>query len=1506
MLLAQSVVMLNGTTIQDRYSIYSEIFGLERRQNSLDYEKANSGISARHSGSSSSTLPDKIEDIESLDDVVSEEVANDLISGKEDTRKNDYILSQRTHMRNVSDTTSLMSKDSTPRNSPAKIGMSSPPTTMGFKNNNSNYDREPIQRQHIPYPPTPTATEDDDDDDDGFTPLPRAPLAHGHSLPHLHANINTNPYLSAVDDGTSDAVPVSAPLPVVAEPGPLDLPHTTTTVPRTTPDDGFTSPPQVPLTHGHPMAPLSANTNPYLSTAGGSGVSDVLPMSSLPAVTESGPLDSSHTTSAVPRTVPIPPQEPPVAPAVPALSNSAHFHPPAATTTGTVGSGADMMPQRSKSEVAPRRTPSLPQLAISGLKKQTSFSTSNGGTPTQAKKSPLQGFGLFSRPSSKELHDNLHNQFSNQYSHSNQNNHQSSGPRSMSLNSSTLKNFASSIQSKTSGGRKIPQKYDSATNPFLEHHGHHNFMFYGGGAHASANTSGHGSMVSQYGPSSMGLGLKTRNSTNSLASKRFTSNSSNTLLQDRRSSGSLPSSKPLLSASTKRPQVYPAFLSRVATKFKTTIQTDAHKKDGLIYRDAFTGQQAVDVICTIIRTSDRNLALLLGRSLDAQKLFHDVVYEHRLRDSPHEVYEFTDSSRVIGTGTTGMVAHDPMMMLPSSSSQVINPMASSSTIVTSGSMSSIGSGSEQASSSTLATYGGNNGHMGNRVGRDSKHQDPTTMHSVNGVFTLLTECYSPTCTRDELCYSISCPRRLEQQARLNLKPNGGLKRNISMALDDDDEEKPSWTSSVSQEIVEKLSKREIKRQEAIYEVFITEKNFVKSLEITRDTFMKTLAETNIIPADIRKNFIKHVFAHINDMYSVNRRFLEAISDRQKASPVVRGVGDIMLRFIPFFEPFVSYVASRPYAKYLIETQRSVNPYFARFDDDMMSSSLRHGIDSFLSQGVSRPGRYMLLVREIIKSSDQENDKRDLEDLNKAMDALKSFMKRIDRASGVAQDRHDVKLLKQKILFKNEYVNLGLNDEKRKIKHEGILSRKELSKSDGSMVGDIQFYLLDNMLLFLKAKSVNKWHQQKVFQRPIPLPLLFACPGEDMPSLRKFIGHSPDCFGSVLQPDFAMHNPKNAVTFLYYGAKQRYQVTLYAAQLAGLHALLEKIKQEQHRIISETEMFNVTKISDRFFDYTNKINSVTTCDGGRKLLIATNSGLYVSNIRRQRGDDSEKKSTYFSTPVQLIQRSNINQITVLEEFQSILVLVDKKLYSCPMAILRMEGNGTVYFKKHSKELVNHVNFFSDGDCYGKRLIVTAHCSSHSIKFFEHDHPLLSESGSGGSSGKKSFKKKITEVVFDSEPVSISFLKDRLCIGCKKGFQIVSVSQNVHESLLDPADTSLDFALRDTLKPMAIYRVGNMFLLCYTEFAFFVDNQGWRKKDSHIIHWEGEPQKFAIWYPYILAFDSNFIEIRKIDTGELVSSVLGEKIRLLQTSSQEILYVYEDSRGYDTVASIDFWG
>ena len=74
--------------------------------------------------------------------------------------------------------------------------------------------------------------------------------------------------------------------------------------------------------------------------------------------------------------------------------------------------------------------------------------------------------------------------------------------------------------------------------------------------------------------------------------------------------------------------------------FRERIPITDRVKDGLTYKDAFDGREAVDKIAYIIKTTDRNLALLLGRALDAQKFFHDVTYDHRLRDSSNELYQF--------------------------------------------------------------------------------------------------------------------------------------------------------------------------------------------------------------------------------------------------------------------------------------------------------------------------------------------------------------------------------------------------------------------------------------------------------------------------------------------------------------------------------------------------------------------------------------------------------------------------------------------------------------------------------------------------------------------------------------------------------------------------------------------------------------------------------------------------------------------------------------------------
>jgi hypothetical protein len=280
------------------------------------------------------------------------------------------------------------------------------------------------------------------------------------------------------------------------------------------------------------------------------------------------------------------------------------------------------------------------------------------------------------------------------------------------------------------------------------------------------------------------------------------------------------SSSPPIQYPHRSPLVYPALLSRVAEALRSRITLSDIVKDGLTYKNAFDGRQAVDKIAYIIKTTDRNLALLLGRALDAQKYFHAVTYDHRLRDSQSDVYQFR--TRVGSPFHSGELSPPP----------VTSP------------------GSHGTTTPTPDTRTGSPSNEASNESDPGKHQDSTTAdHGTDadadaaedvvcllptGVFTLLTDCYSPTCSKDRLCYSITCPRRLEQGKKP--QPGVGIKRQLSREFESETVVEPGllWIHTVPKEIVDSVSDQEKRRQEAINEVIYTERDFVRDMEYLRD------------------------------------------------------------------------------------------------------------------------------------------------------------------------------------------------------------------------------------------------------------------------------------------------------------------------------------------------------------------------------------------------------------------------------------------------------------------------------------------------------------------------------------------------------------------------------------------------------------------------------------------------------------------------------------------------
>lgn len=459
-------------------------------------------------------------------------------------------------------------------------------------------------------------------------------------------------------------------------------------------------------------------------------------------------------------------------------------------------------------------------------------------------------------------------------------------------------------------------------------------------------------------------------------------------------------------------------------------------------------------------------------------------------------------------------------------------------------------------------------------------------------------------------------------------------------------------------------------------------------------------------------------------------------------------------------------------------------------------------------------------------------------------------------------------------------------------------------------------------------------------QPIPLELLVVAQAEEGLGKRQ----SSSLISSARAVPSRSNNDggvpgKFPLTFTHLG-RRGYDLTLYAPAAVVRKKWAESIAAQQQQLRERNSIYSATILCTGYFDSVNRVNCAVPLDGGRKMLYGTDSGIYMSDTRPARG------ASVIARPQRMLAVPNITQLDVLEKYSILLALSDKNLLYWSLDALETDvhhsvngngaavshssnnaGNGNVSNNASSsasnsaalaaarkpKKVATHINFFKSGVSLGRVLVCTVKTNTMTttVRALEPEEPhsrgrkqtTIRRLLQGQSEGLKSFK----DFYVPSEAISLSFLKSKVCVGCAKGFEIVSLETLDTQSLLDPADTSLDFVMnREGLKPIAIYRLNGDFLLSYSDFSFFVNRNGWRSRSDWMIHWEGLPQSFALSYPYILAFESSFIEIRHVESGALVHIITGENIRFLHESTNEILYVYEDERGHDVVAWLDFWG
>ncbi|KAJ9085545.1 RHO1 GDP-GTP exchange protein 2 [Entomophthora muscae] len=790
----------------------------------------------------------------------------------------------------------------------------------------------------------------------------------------------------------------------------------------------------------------------------------------------------------------------------------------------------------------------------------------------------------------------------------------------------------------------------------------------------------------------------------------------------------------------------------------------------------FSGREAVDLICTILGTDDRRLALLVGRALDSQKFISHVTLDLRLRDSSYETYKLDSQFETLDT-------------LPEDELQDILP---------------------------------------------------------NGVFTLLTDCYSPTCSPEDHCYSISCPRRLE-----TLTSDEPLSPEVAKSFPEVIKEE-LWENFVPPEVVASVTEKERKRQEIIFELIYTERDFVSDLKIIQELYYLPLLCNDIFGED-RDEIVEEIFSNIVEVHRASFKLSLGLQELQLLSPVVQDLGAFLVDNLPCFEPFKEYGANQVFSKRRLTREIKKSSELEEFlkNQARLPECRKLPIQSFLARPTTRLGRYPLLLEAILKYTEEGSS--DIEDLPKAIDGIKRVLTEINVRTGIADNRVRIDDLISHLAGPADLIKeLNLNAEDRVLVQDGTFKKKS-----GVDLIEIFVFLFDSHLLMAKKRKSTRNPENfeyKISKKPIKLDLLSLTDNEDL-ALSKPISNAQiplvatDAHKSTSFPLTINHLGRQGGTY-----------TLYCSTLSEKKRWKTVITEQQEKVLNSNMVFHTQHLADPKTCQVPGIFCSAVYDSGHTVFLGADDGIYAK-------PEGAKK---FALALEL---DRVKKMEVLEDHDLLLVLSERTLYTVSLSAI-LQKNKDVQLV--AEKLKSNIDLFSVGTCLGKALICavkTTALSTTGRLYQPATNPRKSLSGPKSfltSIGPRRPLEFFKEFYIPSESFNVYFLKSKLCVACAKGFEVLDLASLLPQGLLNPTDPNLEFVFSrgETVKPIAFFRIRDgVFFVCYDEFGFFVDRAGQLETSAPVIHWKGCPKSFTLFYPYILAFDPSFAEIRSLETGDL---------------------------------------
>lgn len=279
-----------------------------------------------------------------------------------------------------------------------------------------------------------------------------------------------------------------------------------------------------------------------------------------------------------------------------------------------------------------------------------------------------------------------------------------------------------------------------------------------------------------------------------------------------------------------------------------------------------------------------------------------------------------------------------------------------------------------------------------------------------------------------------------------------------------------WSETFDVRLSQTLSPKEIKRQEAIFELVQGEQDLVEDLKLAKKAYHDPMRTLCIMT----EQELNQIFGTLDSLIPLHEDLLSRLRDARKSDGSTEHVGHILTQWLPYLSEYTPYCSNQVKAKALLDQkkqERRVQDFLQR----CLLSPFSRKLDlwNFLDIPRSRLVKYPLLLREILRHTDNEHPDR--QRLEEAMVTVQSVVADINRQTGESE----CEFYKERLLYSEDGPRHELIDRSRTLSCHGELKNHRGVK--------LHVFLFQDVLVITRSVSASEQPlRYQLCRQPIPI------------------------------------------------------------------------------------------------------------------------------------------------------------------------------------------------------------------------------------------------------------------------------------------------------------------------------------------------------------------------------------------------------------------------------------